>query len=481
MRKVSEMGETMKMVRFSLIWRALASIAVVSGLVLQPLPATATNTTPQANPALPASPVVGTLAEGETMTYNIDFAMSDWAEYYFRCWVYGPDGSKINVYLLDEGEIVIGCQIQAYPDGFSFTPPSGGYAPVAAAAVETYQLEVRCEEGPGDFTLHWEIRNRDEGLTERIAGPSRIQTSVLCSKKGFPHGASTVIVATAYNWPDALSASGLAGAVRGPLLLTHSDYLDADVLAEIQRLGASKVYIIGGSIAVSDQVETALKSELGDTAVTRVSGASRYETSAEVAREMKAFMISKGRSIDSWAYLSTGANYPDALAVGPIAAAMVSPVILEPPSGGLSFATRALLQELGCDNAILLGGTNAMPEAKEIDLVDMFGADYVLRLGGASRYETAATVATFGVLLGMNPDGAAVVTGTGYADALSAAMMQASSTSVLLLAPNDGTLGDPTRAFFRSIGPVYLTHARIVGGFGGAALESELSMALTGF
>ena len=467
-------------VRLRTIRCLLLTFALVLAIISQSEIAIAASTTPQANPPLPASPVTGTLSEGATVTYDIDFSMFDWAEYYFRCWVYGPAGSKINVHILDEGDVLRGCHVQAYPDGFSFTPPAG-YSPSQWPTVDTYQIRVSCAEGPGDFTLYWEIRDRDEGLIDRIAGSTRIQTSVLCSQKGFPYGASTVLIATGYNWPDALSASGLAGAVRGPVLLTHSDYLDADILTEIRRLGASKAYVIGGTGAVGGQVVTSLRNELGASSVTRIAGATRYSTSAAVAREIKTFMSSRGRSIDDWVQISTGANYPDALAIGPIAAACASPVILEPPSGDLSDGTRNLLQELGSTGAVVLGGSGAVSDEKLSDLADMLGSERVGRLGGATRYETAAIVADYGVALGLNPDGAAIAKGTGYADALSAAMMQASSTSVLLLALPDGRLGEPSSAFLRDIGPVYLSHARVVGGHGGAFLDSEIGQALTGF
>ena len=468
-------------VRLRTVRHLLWALVFLMALGLAPKMALAVGTTPQANTPLPSSPVTGTLSAGKTVTYDLSFSMVDWADYYFRCWIYGPDGSKINVHILDDGDPLIGSLVQAYPDGFSYTPPAG-YPPSQWHTVDTYQIQISCEEGPGDYTLYWEIRDRREGLIDRIAGGTRIQTSVLCSQKGFPYGASTVLIATGFNWPDALSASGLAGAVRGPVLLTHSGYLDADILTEIRRLGASKAYVIGGTGAVSDQVMIALQNELGASLVTRIDGATRYSTSAAVAREIKAFMSSRGRSIDSWAHISTGANYPDALAIGPIAAAFASPVILEPPSGGgLSDGTRSLLAELGSTGAIVLGGSGAVSEAKFLDLADMLGTERVGRLGGATRYETAAIVADYGVALGLNPDGAAIAKGTGYADALSAAMMQASSTSVLLLALPDGRLGEPSSAFLRDIGPVYLTHARVVGGHGGAFLEMEIAQALAGF
>lgn len=84
------------------------------------------------------------------------------------------------------------------------------------------------------------------GSMNRIAGPDRYAVSAQTSARTFPAGASTVYVASGANFPDALSASALAGAARGPLLLVAPDSVPQAVLTELRRLSPARVVVAGG-------------------------------------------------------------------------------------------------------------------------------------------------------------------------------------------------------------------------------------------
>lgn len=69
-----------------------------------------------------------------------------------------------------------------------------------------------------------------------------------------------------------------------PILLTRNNKLEDKTLAEIERLGASKVVILGGEAAISsDVLETLEKKGL---TVERISGKSRYDTAVKVAEQV---------------------------------------------------------------------------------------------------------------------------------------------------------------------------------------------------
>lgn len=87
----------------------------------------------------------------------------------------------------------------------------------------------------------------------RLSGESRIDTMSAISNAGF-ESADTVIVASAANFPDALSATALAGYYKCPMLLTNTDALDQQTAAEITRLKATHVIISGGTAGVSKQL-----------------------------------------------------------------------------------------------------------------------------------------------------------------------------------------------------------------------------------
>ncbi|TDB37884.1 MAG: hypothetical protein D9V44_07495 [Actinobacteria bacterium] len=274
--------------------------------------------------------------------------------------------------------------------------------------------------------------------TLEVAGATRYETAVEASKLAFEGGSDHVVIASGENWPDAVTASALAGRLHAPLLLTRKDALPQVVADEIWRLGAADAFVIGGDAAVSEAVVEALKPLLGTGEVNRLAGATRYETADAVAREVIALA---GDTYDGRAFVATGRTFADALAASPLANTSGAPVFLTPPEG------RAALQDEmlngGVTDVILLGGLPAVGEGVEAEMVAAFSAEHVTRLAGADRYQTAALVAAHGVsAFGLSWNGVGIATGTNFPDALAGGTMLGSRGSVMLLStPN--TLSEP--------------------------------------
>jgi len=91
---------------------------------------------------------------------------------------------------------------------------------------------------------------------------------------------TSVIITTNRNYPDTMVAAAAAEKIGAPLLLTDPGRISAETLAEVQSLGATSVYIIGGPSAVAEDVENGLGANV---TVTRLWGMTRYGTGAEVA------------------------------------------------------------------------------------------------------------------------------------------------------------------------------------------------------
>jgi len=92
--------------------------------------------------------------------------------------------------------------------------------------------------------------------------------------------ATTVLLARGDMAVDSMAAVAFAKAENMPILLTEPDALPEVTLSAIELLGASKVIIVGGEVAVSRIVEGEL-SKLFE--IERVWGESRYETAVELA------------------------------------------------------------------------------------------------------------------------------------------------------------------------------------------------------
>lgn len=288
----------------------------------------------------------------------------------------------------------------------------------------------------------------------RVSGGDRYATAIAASASAFPAGGAPVVVmASGQDFPDALAACGLAGALEGPVLLTRPAGLTAGTMAELARLGTRRVLVVGGPRAVEPAVERAL-AESG-IEVERIAGADRYETAAAVAMRVG---DAKGATPEV-AFVVRGDGFADALAVAPIAYRRAYPVLLTRPDA-LSPATAAALGALGSSEVVIAGGIAAVEPVVATQVGALSGVT-VRRIGGDTRYGTAALVAADARTRGW-ADGAyvGVATGADYPDALSggaAAGVRGGVmilTSPAVLSPEAAAFivggskaGDPVRVF----------------------------------
>ena len=111
------------------------------------------------------------------------------------------------------------------------------------------------------------------GVVE-LGGATRYETAAEQALHSHP-SSEWVIVASGENYVDSLAASGLAGALDCPIVLTNRTSVPQVTLDAIRSMGASKIIILGQTAAVSSSVESTLR-QYGS--VTRLGGATRYAT-----------------------------------------------------------------------------------------------------------------------------------------------------------------------------------------------------------
>ena len=194
----------------------------------------------------------------------------------------------------------------------------------------------------------------DPAHVTRIGGADRIATSALLAKQ--LGTATTVFLSNGFNFPDALSA-GPAAITRGaPVLLVNGSAtaLPSSTIAVLTALGATKVVITGGTASVSSGIETQLRSLLGSSNVQRLGGSDRYETSLIIN---ETFFPSASRAL-----ISTGENFPDALAGGAYAGVLLAPLFTV-RHDCVPADTSVELADLGVGSVTLLGGTSALNES----------------------------------------------------------------------------------------------------------------------
>jgi putative cell wall-binding protein len=190
-----------------------------------------------------------------------------------------------------------------------------------------------------------ELVNKHGVRTMRISGADRFETAVAISKK-LPKS-DTAIVVNGRNFPDALTIASYAAQYGYPILLSEKDSIPAVSLNQAKTYPSS--YVIGGTGAVGNSVLSKLNMP------TRIPGKDRYETSANVVRELD--------MNTSFSFLATGTKFADALSGSVLAAYWGEPLLLTPPDS-LHPEVRELLSEQTF-GVTILGGKAVISENVE--------------------------------------------------------------------------------------------------------------------
>lgn len=264
----------------------------------------------------------------------------------------------------------------------------------------------------------------------RIGGENRVDTAALIAGSGW-NNCGTVLLANAYSFPDALAGVPLAGALGAPILLTgNGEKLESVVRERLVRLGVRNVYILGGTSAVSSELASELAA-MG-CGVVRLAGENRFATAVAIARKLIDLTGQPPESL----FLASSANYPDALAAGPAASALNSPILYVRPDGTLDGSTSEFISGLaaeGLDRATILGGSSAVDSCAEGNLADVGLAD-VDRISGADRYATALAINTAYEDL-LDSGSIVAATGTAFPDALAGGALAAFRGAPIVLVP----------------------------------------------
>lgn len=250
----------------------------------------------------------------------------------------------------------------------------------------------------------------------RFAGADRFTTARLTAEAAYPGGSTTVVLARADAFPDALAGSYGAGQENAPILLTESGSLHPQALLGLNNLGATDVVVLGSTAAISEGVVDELEAE-GFT-VTRIGGADRFETAANVAEAYGAGVVGSLGGLGTTAVVASGRNFPDALAAGPISYRADFPLLLTEP-GSLPQATEDALTNLAIDHVLLAGGPAAVSDGVQTE-IEALGIT-VDRRFGATRFDTAANLANFARdTLSFPTDDLILATGLNFPDAVAA-------------------------------------------------------------
>lgn len=185
---------------------------------------------------------------------------------------------------------------------------------------------------------------------DRYAGSDRYNTAISVASA---FGTSDVVyLSRGDSQADAVAGGKLPG---GPLLLVNdSPTVQKNVAEAITKLKATKVVVLGGTGAVSD---AAVKAVAGNALVTRLAGANRFETAAEISKNL----FPSGKT-SAKVYLANGMTLVDALVGGTMTDN--APILLTDGSGTLPAATLREIKRLKPSEVVALGGEGAVLPAE---------------------------------------------------------------------------------------------------------------------
>ncbi|NIA24104.1 MAG: hypothetical protein GWP04_00890 [Gammaproteobacteria bacterium] len=288
------------------------------------------------------------------------------------------------------------------------------------------------------------------GSVTRLWGEDRYATAAAVSASGFPAGASQVYVATGENFPDALAAVPAAFHEGAPIVLTRTGSLPSATRTELQRLAPDRIIVLGGPGAVSDLVMDELDSLAPNGAVRRA-GPTRYETAVETSRAV----FDPGVPV---VYITSGFEWPEAVAAGPPAGFLGGPLLLVLPDG-IPKAVRDELSRLRPTRIVIVGPQTHVSTTVESQLA-VYTSAGVTRITASDRYAMAAAVSADAFSAGISR--AFVATGLVYPDGLTGGALAALHGAPLLLTDPE-TLPAPTEQELLRLRPSSVT---IFGGEG---------------
>ncbi|GAE35782.1 S8 family serine peptidase [Halalkalibacter akibai] len=258
--------------------------------------------------------------------------------------------------------------------------------------------------------------NHQTPKVSRIEGVNLYETSALVSKEGWTQS-DYVIMSRGDRFQDALAGVPLAAKYDAPLLLSRNNRLDQVTKNELARLGAKKVIILGGHLAIDPIVDQQIK-QLG-IKVERIAGANAHETAELISKK-----VAPNGSYH--AIIVSDTRFQDALSVASYAGVRGIPILLA-NTKTVPKATERAIQHLGVQETLVIGGELAITD----DVANRLPKHE--RLSGRTRFDTNIKAFQY---FAPPTDKVYIATSERFQDGLSGAALAAKENVGVLLVGN---------------------------------------------
>lgn len=280
----------------------------------------------------------------------------------------------------------------------------------------------------------------------RLSGRNRYETAANVSKSIFA-SANNVIVTTGDSFKDSLVSINFANLVQATILYTTPNELKDFTRAEIARIRAKRVFVVGGPVAINESVVAEIRAIPTVQSVKRISGSNSSETAIALAQAAKEFHTA------NTCILTSGSSYEEAIAAGGLSGGKNYP-ILYVSAGVLRNETKDYIAR-NFSSVIIVGGTGAVPNAVESTLRGM--GKTVTRVAGADNYEISRKIAA-----SYFPHATTtyVAAGNSFVDAVVGSVAAAWKNAPMVLVKGDTVHTD----FNRYLAETKITRGNIIGG-----------------
>jgi putative cell wall-binding protein len=215
--------------------------------------------------------------------------------------------------------------------------------------------------GTGIINTEFVSKLKDLGFKNvvRVAGLDRYETSYEIANALMNKAASTVVISSGEQYPDALSISSFAANKGWPILLSPQGNLPQNIKNYLKEKKPSKVFLTGGVGAISDNVIAEIKEVIPQVSVERLTGQSRFDTNVNITETFA--------NHPSTVYLATGYGFADALSGSVVAAENGEPILfIDSAVASLPKSVANYFEKLYANkispNIISLGGSGVVPD-----------------------------------------------------------------------------------------------------------------------
>lgn len=278
---------------------------------------------------------------------------------------------------------------------------------------------------PPIYKFDESIKGDKSFISHRICGPNRYSTALRIANEYSQEKLSNVILASATDFPDALSGSVLGAKNEAPILLVSKyegnnrrtiNYIKDNLKT------SGKITVLGGENAVPNDVLNELMCE-GPYNIERLGGKDRYDTNLKINANLN---TKKGSDI----IVANSQEFADSLSISSVAGSMQIPIYLT-DNDNMEQETLDAIRNIKPNNIYVIGGGSAVSEKVSNELM---GVGKVIRLGGKDRYDTSLIVAKY---FNLGTGYGVVASGLNFPDALAGSVFASKINAPIILVENE--------------------------------------------